>query len=239
MSSAESPRSWPSFSAAERRVLGVMVEKQKTTPDAYPMTLSAITTGCNQKSNRDPVTSYEQDEVEATLQALRQKGAVVKIEGMGRVEKWRHNLYDLLDLRNKPAEMAVLAELLLRGPQTEGELRARASRMDPIDDLAALQKILQSLIDHGLVVYLTPPEQKRGAMVCHTLCPPAELERLKQSATSPARTSEAGSESVTRLTDSAPLRADLDQLRREVEQIQDQIRSIMGELKSLRAELGG
>lgn len=239
MSSAESPRSWPSLSAAERRVLGVMVEKQKTTPDAYPMTVSALTTGCNQKSNRDPLTSYDQEEVEGTLQALRQKGAVVKIEGMGRVEKWRHNLYDLFDLRNKPAEMAVIAELLLRGPQTEGELRARASRMDPIDDLASLQKILHSLIDHGLVVYLTPPEQKRGAVVSHTLCPPAELERLRIAAASHARTAEMGSEPAARATDSASYKAEIDQLRSDVAQLQEQIRSILGELKSLRAELGG
>ena len=119
----------PALSPRERRVLGVMVEKAKTTPEYYPMTLAAIVTGCNQKSNRDPVTNYDADDVEDILQDLRQKGAVVKIEGSGRVVRWKHTLYDWLKVSK--VELAVLAELMLRGTQTEGDLRARASRMEP------------------------------------------------------------------------------------------------------------
>src|SRR5262245_53337263 len=128
--------SWPVLSLPERRVLGVLIEKQKSTPDAYPMSLNALVTGCNQKSNRDPVTDYEDFEVEEALRDGQKKGLVIKIEGSGRVEKWRHNLYDAW--KADKTEMAVLAELLLRGPQTEGELRGRASRMEPIEDLDAL-----------------------------------------------------------------------------------------------------
>ena len=123
--------------------MGVLVEKAKTTPEYYPMTVAAIVAACNQKSNRDPVTNYDQDDVEETLHGLRKKGAVILIEGSGRVAKWKHTLYDWLKVTK--VELAVLAELLLRGPQTEGELRARASRMEPLDDLPALQAILDAL----------------------------------------------------------------------------------------------
>src|SRR5438045_459104 len=149
---------WPVLSLHERRVLGVMVEKAKTTPDAYPLSLNALVTGCNQKSNREPVLNLEDYEVEQALAEAQQKGLAVKVIG-GRVERWRHALYDGWHV-NK-VELAVLGELLLRGPQTEGELRARASRMEPVDDLEALRLVLHSLAERRLVVYLTP-EGRRG-----------------------------------------------------------------------------
>src|SRR5207249_5005259 len=85
-----------------------------------------------------------------------------------------------LNLRNQPAEMAVLAELMLRGPQTEGDLRSRASRMDPLPDLPTLQRVLEGLTARGLVVYLSPPGQRRGVVVTHGLYPSEELERVRQ-----------------------------------------------------------
>ena len=114
--------SWVPLGPRERRVVGVMVEKAKTTPEYYPMTVAAIVSACNQKSNRDPVTNYDQDDIEETLQSLRKKGAAILIEGSGRVVRWKHTLYDWLKVSK--VELAVLGELLLRGPQTEGELRA-------------------------------------------------------------------------------------------------------------------
>ena len=169
--------SWVPLKARERRVVGVMVEKAKTTPEYYPMTVAAIVAACNQKSNRDPVTNYDQDDVEETLHGLRKKGAVILIEGSGRVAKWKHTLYDWLKVSK--VELAVLAELLLRGPQTEGELRARASRMEPLADLPALQAILDALTPRLLVVYLSPPGQRRGVFVTHGLYPPEELEKVR------------------------------------------------------------
>ena len=130
-------------------VWGVLVEKAKTTPEYYPLTVAAIVTGCNQKSNRDPVTNYDPDDVEETLHGLRKKGAVILVEGGGRVARWKHTLYDWLKVSK--VELAVMAELLLRGPQTEGELRARASRMEPLPDLAALQAVLEALAARALV----------------------------------------------------------------------------------------
>src|SRR5829696_854322 len=132
---------WPPLSLHERRILGVLVEKAKTTPDAYPMTVNALVTGSNQKSNRDPVLSLEDLDVEDALASCQKKGLVIRITGSGRVEKWRHDLYE--DWTHDKVELAILAELLLRGPQTEGELRGRASRMDPIEDLDALRTILR------------------------------------------------------------------------------------------------
>jgi uncharacterized protein len=176
-SAAGSGPSWVSLGPRERRVVGVMVEKAKTTPEYYPMTVAAIMSACNQKSNRDPVTNYDQDDVEETLQSLRKKGTAILIEGSGRVVRWKHTLYDWLKVSK--VELAVLAELLLRGPQTEGELRARASRMEPIADLPALQAILEALIPRSLAVYLSPPGQKRGVFVTHGLYPKEELEKVR------------------------------------------------------------
>jgi uncharacterized protein YceH (UPF0502 family) len=184
MSTEDAPtgQSWPALDDNERRVLGVLVEKAKTTPDAYPMSLNALLTGCNQKSNRDPVMELEDWEVEDALKSCKDKGLVVKVVG-GRVERFKHTLYE--SWRVDKVELAILAELLLRGPQTEGELRGRASRMEPIDDLEALRAALRPLVERGLVVYLTPPGS-RGATLTHGFYPPGEMGRLKSRAASAA-----------------------------------------------------
>ncbi len=168
---------WEPLSVIERRVLGVLIEKQKTSksPDSYPMTLNALTTGCNQKSNRDPVLELDDDDVEETLMALQKKGLTNKIVG-GRAERFRHLLYDVWKVTK--VEMAVLAELLLRGPQTEGDLRGRASRMDDIADLETLRGLIQQLLSRNLVQYLTPAE-RRGAMISHGFHAPDELATLQ------------------------------------------------------------
>jgi uncharacterized protein YceH (UPF0502 family) len=159
----------------ERRVLGVLVEKAKTTPDVYPLSVNSLLTGCNQKSNRDPVLNLTDEDVEDTLVRLQRRGLVLKITG-GRVVRWRHILYEAW--RVDKVDLAVLAELLLRGPQTEGELRTRAGRMEPIDDLDALRAALRPLVERNLVVYLTP-EDRRGAVVTHGFHDPRELSQLR------------------------------------------------------------
>ena len=166
---------WPVLDVQERRILGVLVEKAKTTPDAYPMSLNALVTGCNQKSNRDPILFLSEDDVEYTLTRLQKGELVVKITG-GRVERWRHTLYDTWNVDK--VEIAILGELLLRGPQTEGELRTRASRMEPIDDLDHLRQLLRPLIGRNLVVYLTP-EDRRGAVLTHGFHDPRERDQLR------------------------------------------------------------
>jgi uncharacterized protein YceH (UPF0502 family) len=167
---------WPApLTPNERRVLGVLVEKAKTTPDAYPMSINALVTGSNQKSNRDPLMTLNDLDVEEALGSVQQKGLVMKVIG-GRVERWRHLLYEKWQVDK--VELAILGELLLRGPQTEGELRTRASRMEPIDDLDTLRARLKPLAQRRMVVYLSP-EGRRGTMLSHGFYFPKELERLR------------------------------------------------------------
>jgi uncharacterized protein YceH (UPF0502 family) len=173
---SENPPQWRPLSSIERRILGVLVEKAKTTPNAYPITLNALTTGCNQKSNRDPHMELTPDQVEAALDGLREAGAVAEIQGDGRVAKYRHYLYEWLGVDK--VELSVMAELLLRGEQTVGELRGRASRMDPIDSLESLRPILKSLTEKRLVVTLTP--EGRGQVVTHNLYSEREMNDLRR-----------------------------------------------------------
>jgi uncharacterized protein YceH (UPF0502 family) len=161
------------LSSLERRVLGVLVEKAKTTPDAYPLSLTALRTGCNQKNNRYPQMEIDDEQVERSADSLRQKGALTLVQGDSRVERYRHRLYEWLGVEK--AELAVVAELLLRGAQTVGDLRGRAARMEPIPGLSELMPIVDSLVAKGLVEYLSPPG--RGAVVTHTFY--AENERDK------------------------------------------------------------
>jgi uncharacterized protein YceH (UPF0502 family) len=238
---------WPVFTSHECRVLGVLVEKAKTTPDAYPLSLNALVTGSNQKSNRDPVMELDEADVENALLSLQKRsdppgiaapggghaGYVQKIVG-GRVERWRHVLYEAWHV-NK-VELAVLAELLLRGAQTEGELRGRASRMEPIDDVEALRPVLRGLADRKLVVFLGQ-EGRRGTMVTHGFYASAELERLRASAASGTLTSSEPAPSAPSRAESdlevATLRAELNSLRQQLAQVQAQVVELTEQVRKL------
>lgn len=152
------------------------MEKARTTPDAYPLSLNGLVTGCNQKSNRHPVMDLTADQVEDELEKMRAAGVVAEVQGGSRVPKYRHFGYDYMQV--KGVEAAVMTELLLRGEQTVGELRTRASRFEPIADLQTLQNLLDGLIQRGLVVALTPAG--RGQLITHNLYLPEELSRLRQ-----------------------------------------------------------
>ncbi|NOT32848.1 MAG: DUF480 domain-containing protein [Candidatus Eisenbacteria bacterium] len=166
---------WKPLDAPQRRVLGVLIEKAKTTPAGYPMTLNAIVTGCNQKNNRDPITAYDDIDVGNTLGELATLGVVSEIDWLGRTAKYKHNSYEWLGV-SKP-ELAVLTELLLRGAQAIGDLRVRAARMEPIADLAALKPIVDGLIARRLMIELSPAG--RGQIVSHNLYTAHELAELK------------------------------------------------------------
>jgi uncharacterized protein YceH (UPF0502 family) len=201
-------------------VLGVLIEKQKTSKsaDAYPLTLNALTTGCNQKSNRDPVVEWSDDEVEETLTGLQKKGLVMRMTG-GRADRFRHLLYEAW--RAGKVEMAVLAELLLRGPQSVGDLRGRASRMDDIPDLDALKAVLRPLAERKLVVLLDDPD-RRGAMVTHGFHTADELAaaRAGQPVLDESPRSAAPSPRADEL---AELRAAVAVLQRQVDEIRKQL----------------
>ncbi|MEJ5341112.1 MAG: DUF480 domain-containing protein [Thermogutta sp.] len=237
-----STKRWRPLPAIERRVLGVLVEKAKTVPSSYPMTLNAIVTGCNQKSNRDPVMDLTEEVVERALDNLRQMGAVGIVQGVGRVDKYRHYLYEWLGVNKE--ELAIIAELLLRGPQTEGELRAHASRMDPIPDLPTLRQHLDSLKEKGLIIDLTPPG--RGHVVAHNLYPEPELARLKQRYSAVAvrepsvSASDAPESSATFSDVPGPVASspEVEELRQELAELKQAVAGILQELATIKKELG-
>jgi uncharacterized protein YceH (UPF0502 family) len=131
----------------EVRVLGALLEKDITTPEYYPLTGNSLQNACNQKSSRDPIVHYEEDAVNQALEILKNKGFVIRISGAGhRVEKWAHRLGEKLNLGRR--EMALLCVLMLRGPQTVGELRGRTERMHDFADLDEVERVLDSLATH-------------------------------------------------------------------------------------------
>jgi uncharacterized protein YceH (UPF0502 family) len=155
----------------ESRVLGVLIEKALTTPDQYPLSLNATVNGCNQKNNRDPVLAMDEDATLDALESLRGKGLVVRVDSPGsRVHKYRHNAGDALHART--AELAILAELLLRGPQTLGELRGRASRMQPLESLEVVKGMLTALEqrEEPLVRELPRSPGSRAEQYAQLLC---------------------------------------------------------------------
>lgn len=132
----------------ESRVLGVILEKETTTPDYYPMTLKAIEAGCNQSSNRHPVTHFSTDEVEEAIQRLRKKELLMQVHISGsRVPKYEHQLPEVLDLTS--AENAVLTILLLRSIQTAGEIKQRTERMHPFDSVGQVEEILKGFMEYS------------------------------------------------------------------------------------------
>lgn len=205
----------------ECRVLGCLIEKELATPEYYPLTLNALINACNQKSNRDPVMALDETTVQEALDRLRQKQLAHRSAEGVRAAKYCHNLEGLLRL--EPAEMAVLAELLLRGPQTLGELRSRAERMTAFTDLAAAEECVQALLerDEPLVVRLPRQPGRKEHRFAHLLAgPPAADESL------PARTdftAATGSDRIAELEgDVAQLRSELDELKKSFEQFRKQ-----------------
>ncbi len=229
---AASAKRWQPLSAIQRRVAGVLIEKAKTTPDSYPLTLNALTSGCNQKSNRSPHMELSTEDVEQAMEDLREMGAAAEIQSGGRVSKYRHYMYEWLGVDK--VELAVMAELLLRGEQTIGELRGRAARMEPIADLNALRPVLDALIEKELVVSLTPIG--RGQVVTHNLYTPERLEKLKQqyaaghSAVAAEPSAKVHAPLAVNLDDLAELRSEVAQLRSEVERLSEEIDRLKGGL---------
>lgn len=153
------------LSSRQRRVLGVLIEKGLTTPEYYPLTLKAVMTGCNQKSNRSPVVDYDEDAVEETLDQLKELGLVgVLHPDSGRSLRYRHYVRKRYEF-SEP-QIAILGELLCRGRQTLGELRGRASRMVPIETLELLRSELNDLLTRGYI-QASGSLERRGVEVDH------------------------------------------------------------------------
>ena len=206
------------------------MEKSKTTPDAYPMSYSGLMTGCNQKSNRAPVTNYSVEQVESIVDELRSLGAATIIQGSGRVTKVRHNAYAWLNLQK--VEGAIMTELLLRGEQTLGELRTRASRMEPISDLDELKRLIDGLKQRSLIVELTPTG--RGQMISHNLYPEWELEAVRKNVAAGLAAASLNSE------DALPLAARPNDSHRdgELEELRNALQVLAARVSRIESELG-
>ena len=146
--------------AAELRVLGCLIEKQRTTPETYPLSLNSLRLACNQSTNRDPVVEYDDATIRQALERLNLKGWVRPASGPGsRAAKFRHLFDEAMRLSDE--EISILAVLMLRGPQTAGELKQRTHRLHPFADFGELESSLQGLIDRELVEKLPrQPGQK-------------------------------------------------------------------------------
>ena len=208
----------------EARVVGCLVEKDLATPEYYPLTLNALTNACNQKSNRDPVMLFEETDVIRALDSLRQKQmAHQSAEGV-RAAKYCHNLEAVLNL--DPEDLAILAELLLRGPQTVGELRNRAERMCPVGDLQAVEELLQNLMEREEPLVMRLPRQpgRKEHRFTHLLSGLPDIEESAALPTEPARLKVAAeNDRITRLEEEvAALRAELDEVSKQLKAFQSQ-----------------
>jgi uncharacterized protein len=216
------------LTAPEIRVLGCLLEKQRTTPDAYPLSLNALRLACNQATNRDPVVDYDEATIRDALQRLsRRRWARLASGHSSRASKYRHLLDDALGLARD--EQAVLAVLMLRGPQTPGELKQRSERLAPFPDLEAIHATLERLIDRELVARLPRrPGQKeeryeqRLAEEGEAEAPPPSDVALAVPATAPppAAADRGDEERVARLEEEvAALRDELASLRERLDAV--------------------
>jgi uncharacterized protein YceH (UPF0502 family) len=208
--------------AAEVRVLGCLIEKQRTTPDAYPLSLNALRLACNQSTNRDPVVAYDEETIRGALHRLGRRRFTRLASGhTSRAAKYRHLLDDTLGIDR--AEQAVLAVLALRGDQTPGELKQRTERMQPFASLEELEDVLTGMIDRGLVAQLARRPGQKEERFRHRLSEDLDDDdaAVPTAAAAPA------------VVVPPPPRRDerLDKLEREVAELREQ-------LAALRAELG-
>lgn len=228
------------LSSAQQRVIGVLLEKAFTTPEYYPLTLKAVATGCNQKSNRSPVVSYDEDRVEDILQELKELGLVGELHpDSGRALRYRHYMRKRFSFTEP--QLAIITELLLRGRQTLGELRGRASRMVPIDDLGTLRTELQGLIEQGYA-QASGALERRGIEVGHGFYRGGEskpMATLPDEDTAPVRPATAPQPVATASAPSPAVdnTAELDALRRDINALRTQNQELTSEISALRSEL--
>jgi hypothetical protein len=216
------------LTAAEARVIACLIEKQITTPDQYPLSLNALLNACNQKSNRDPVLALDESEVQRLVDALVRKHVVMERSGFGsRVPKYQHCYCntEFSSLKFTPQELAIVCELLLRGPQTPGELRSRAARMAAIADSEEVERVLEALASRadGPVVQQLPRQAgRRESRYAQLLTDTPPAEYAASAATSQDDTPAPESAGNAHL---ARIDAELRQLRAEIAELRARITS--------------
>lgn len=209
------------LTALEARVIGCLIEKAITTPDQYPLSLNALTNACNQKSNRDPVLDLDERTVQTTVDALARKHFVIERSGFGsRVPKYQHRFCNtgFGTLEFTPRETAIICELLLRGPQTPGELKTRASRMAEANDVAEIESALENLAtrpDGPFVVRLPREPGRRDSRFAHLFSGDIDVETL--AAESGVSASEPRAASTVERVEA--LEQTVEALRRELEEL--------------------
>ncbi len=218
--------SLPALSLLETRVLGVLVEKQHTVPDTYPLSLNSLVAGCNQKTSREPVLSATDDEVQGAIDHLKMLSLVMEASG-SRVTRYEHSADRMLRL--PPQSMAILAILMLRGPQTPGELRINCERLHKFSDISSVEAFLNELRDRpagAMVVELPRRPGSRENRWAHLLAgePAAELAALPSV---PAQTSP-GSDITT--SELAALKANVTRLEHEVTALKATVAKLCAEL---------
>ena len=214
----------------EVRVVGSLVEKQVTTPDYYPLTLNALTNACNQISNRDPVVRYDEREVSEAVETLRERNLVYIFYGAdSRVPKYKHMMREVYSL--SPQELAVMCVLMLRGPQTVGEVRGRTGRLYEFAELREVEETLDALAhrDEPLVVKLPRQAGRKEARYAHLLSGPPGIEEAGEEQPGhaaprpPSSTRAAEGERVARLeAEVETLRTEVAELRRQLEEFRKQ-----------------
>ena len=213
------------LSDVEARVLGSLVEKQLTTPEYYPLTLNALTAACNQKSNRDPVVSYDETTILSAIDSLRDKNLVYLYYGSSsRVVKYKHMLASVYELDD--AGVAILAVLLLRGPQTIGELRERTGRLYEFSGLGEVQESLDGLMrrDDPLVTQLDRQPGQKESRYAHLLSGPIDSTRIVHATDRPAATvSGTGSNRS-------------EELENEIATLRDELRAFRAEFDEFRKQ---
>ncbi len=199
----------------EARILGSLVEKQLTTPEYYPQTLNALTAACNQKSNRDPVVSYDEKTVIDALEHLRDRNLVYVFYGStSRVPKYKHMVPSVYEL--EPPETAIMCVLMLRGPQTLGELRGRTERLYDFSGLGEVQETLDSLSrrDDPLIIKLERQAGQKEARFAHLLCGEIDVEAFAAAVTAHRAHGGADAERIEKLEeDVSSLRSEVESLR--------------------------
>jgi len=227
------------FEPMQRRVLGVLLEKSLSQPEYYPMTLNAVVTACNQKQNRDPVMTLSENEAYRALEALRERSLVSRIlPGQGaRVDRYRHEVNTCLGWQKR--EQAVMAELLLRGPQTVGELRTRCSRFCPFDDLEAVSIVLECLTerDPPLVATLPRAAGQSAVRYDHLLYPPAEATAQPAPVSAPAPPQTSAPPPPQPAAEVEAFRNELHDLQAEVADLHQELAEVRRRLEAIESRI--
>jgi uncharacterized protein len=223
--------------APELRVLGALIEKRRTTPDAYPLSVNSLRLACNQATNRDPVVEYDEHTVLDALERLGRRGWTRLASGAGsRARKYRHLFDEALGLADD--ELSMLAVLMLRGPQTPGELKQRTDRLHPFADLAAVEDTLERLIDRELVARLPRRPGQKEQRYVQLLDGGDDGATATSDGTAPAPVAVAGVAVPQPPAGGPPADGSSTALEERVESLEGQVAELSAELRALRAELG-